>query len=211
MRKKIGQPKTICIVDKQEVKQVIKDIENIQQKGAVALTLQTIYNDFQQFMFSNKIVIGATSFAIGVATKDVVEQLTTLLILPVLKTPLLYIQQLLLQSTIIFNLSEKQWINTISTTLGYASWAVFLWLTVIFSVFFLLEYFLNRTIIGITSQVSTVEEKDFQEAKASAKDTVIPLDTDAVEKTKSKLTEEKVKEYSGFDQLFFGFDKVPSP
>jgi large-conductance mechanosensitive channel len=185
--------------------EVIQEIEKIHQKGTAELTMRSMYNDFQHFMFSNKIGVGATSFAIGVATKDVVEQLMTLIILPVLKTPFLHIQQLLLQSPFIFNLSEKQWINAVSTNLGYASWAVFMWLTVIFSVFFLLEYFLNRTVIGITSQVSTVDEKDFAKAKLGAKETVVPLAHEAVEKTKSKLIEEKVKEYPGFDQSFSGF------
>jgi len=189
----------------QDVKQ---EIENIQQKGSIELTLRNVYNDFQQFMFSNKIMVGATSFAIGVATKDVVEQLTTLLILPVLKTPFLYIQQSFLQSSLILNMSEKQWINTISSTLGNASWAVFLWLTVIFSVFLLLEYFLNRTVIGITSQVSDTDEKHFMKAKMGAKDTVVPLAKEDVEKAKTKLIEEKVKEYPGFDQYSSRFGSL---
>jgi large-conductance mechanosensitive channel len=199
---------TMSIPNKEESQGLKKDIEDIQQKGSAELTLRNIYNDFQQFMFSNKIMIGATSFAIGVATKDVVEQLTTLLILPVLKTPFLYIQKSLLQSSLILNLLEKQWINTVSTTLGYASWAIFLWLSIIVSVFFLLEYFLNRTVIGITSQVTDSQEKDFRKAKVGAKETVIPLAKEDVEQAKSKLIEEKVKDYPGFDQSYLGFGSL---
>lgn len=189
----------------------IQEIKNIQQKGSAELTARTIYSDFQQFMFSNKIMVGATSFAIGVATKDVIEELTTLLILPVIKSPFRYIQKLLAQSPFILNILQKQWINSISTRLGYASWAVFLWLTIIFSVFFVLEYFLNRTLLGITSQVSNSDEKAFIEAKVGASDTVIPIDKVDIEKAKSKLIEEKAKEYQGFDEnslRFGGFDEI---
>lgn len=187
--------------------EVIQDIKNINLKGTVELSKQNIYNDFQEFMFSNKIMIGATSFAIGVATKDVIEQVMRSIILPLFKIPFVYIQKYLLKSSFILKISQRRWIKPLINAVGNVSWAVLLWLTVIFFAFFLLEYILNRKVIGITSKVSIADKKDFVKAKKDAKSIpVVPTAEEDIKKAKIRLIEDRVDEISlnpDFDKYNF--------
>lgn len=187
--------------------EVIQDIKNINLKGTVELSKQNIYNDFQEFMFSNKIMIGAASFAIGVATKDVIEQVMISIILPLFKIPFSYIQKSLLKSSFILKILQKRWIQLFINAIGNVSWAVLLWLTVIFFAFFLLEYILNRKVIGITSKVSIADKKDFVKAKKDAKSVhIVPTDKEDIKNAKLRLIEDRVDEISfnsDFDKYKF--------
>jgi hypothetical protein len=177
---------------------IIQEIETIQNKSAFALTFKKVYNDFQHFMFSNKIIVGATSFAIGVATKDVIEQVMTLLLLPLLKAPLIHLRWYIMKAPFVAHMfNKKMWIAAVLNSVGNVLWSLLLWLTVIIFAFFLLEYFLNRKIVGVISKVATTDEKEFVAAKVAAKEEpMVPILKEDVEKTKTKMIEEKVKEAS---------------
>jgi large-conductance mechanosensitive channel len=130
-------------------------------------TYKKAYHDFQEWAFSNNVVIAASGFAIGVATKEVIEKLLDELIRPMFLVLLNFKVFKMLHQGALKYISETN-LETFLRTLGTVGWSVFEWVVIIVMTFVIMEYFLNRKIIGLKSQVKDEEKKDFVKAKAEA-------------------------------------------
>jgi large-conductance mechanosensitive channel len=153
-------------------------------------TFKKFYRDFQEWAYSNEILVAATGFCIGVATKEVIEKILNDVIKPflVFLVKLTYIQLALDTET--FNNTNAGYIIQ---SIGKFIWDMLQWVLIIVMAFILLEYFLNRKIIGMKSVVKTQDTTDFVKAKAQAKENIVPSKTEikALEKT------EKIEEKAG--------------
>ncbi len=151
-------------------------------------TFKKFYRDFQEWAYSNEILVAATGFCIGVATKEVIEKLLNDIITPII--------MFLVRLTFIqFTLDNETFT---SSNLGYAIsimgkliWDILQWVIIIVMAFILLEYFLNRKIIGMKSVVKTQDTTDFVKAKAQAKESILPTKTEIKELEKTEKIEEK--------------------
>lgn len=154
-------------------------------------TFRKLYRDFQQWAYSNEILVAATGFCIGVATKEVIEKILNDIIKPflVFLVRLTYIQFAL--DTEAFSSSN---VGYIIQTIGKSIWDILQWVIIIIMAFILLEYFLNRTIIGMKSVVKTEDTKDFVKAKAQAKESIVPSKTEIKEMEKTEKIEERAGE-----------------
>jgi large-conductance mechanosensitive channel len=154
-------------------------------------TLKKFYRDFQEWAYSNEILVAATGFCIGVATKEVIEKLLQDIIKPflVFLVKLTYIQLAL--DTEAFNNTNAGYIIQ---TIGKFIWDMMQWVIIIVMAFILLEYFLNRKIIGMKSVVKTQDTTDFVKAKAQAKESIVPSKTEMKELEKTEKIEEKAGE-----------------
>jgi len=151
-------------------------------------TFKKFYRDFQEWAYSNEILVAATGFCIGVATKEVIEKLLNDIITPII----MFIVRL---TFIQFALDSETFT---SSNLGYAIsvigkliWDILQWVIIIVMAFILLEYFLNRKIIGMKSVVKTQDTTDFVKAKAQAKESIVPTKTEIKELEKTEKIEEK--------------------
>lgn len=163
---------------------------DINNNNKIVGTFKKFYRDFQEWAYSNEILVAATGFCIGVATKEVIEKLLNDIIKPflVFLVKLTYIQ-LALDTDTFNNSNAGYFIQSV----GKFIWDMLQWVIIIVMAFILLEYFLNRKIIGMKSVVKTQDTTDFVKAKAQAKESIVPSKTEmkALEKT------EKIEEKAG--------------
>lgn len=154
-------------------------------------TFKKFYRDFQEWAYSNEILVAATGFCIGVATKEVIEKLLNDIIKPffVFLVKLTYIQFAL--DTDSFNSSTTGYVIQ---SVGKFIWDMMQWVIIIVMAFILLEYFLNRKIIGMKSVVKTQDTTDFVKAKAQAKESIVPTKTEIKELEITEKIEEKAGE-----------------
>ena len=69
---------------------------------------------------------------------------------------------------------SKTFLNESLGVIGQLSWDVVVWLSTIVLTFVLLEYVLNRKLIGLKSTIKSDEEIDYIKSKAEAKVSIIP-------------------------------------
>lgn len=142
-----------------------------------------IYHDFQNFMFSNNILVTASGFVIGMATNEYIQKNIKLSI-PLYE----YLGKILIPyENLIFGIETNFTIKTIIKVFGKFIINTITWIFSIMLTFVLLEYFLNNIVIGLKSTVKEDEEKDFIVSKKEAKkEDILP--------TEKKLQDIKIKE-----------------
>lgn len=119
-----------------------------------------IKGEFQEFIFSNNVIYAAASWAVGLATKEFIQQLIEKSLIPVL---------LALGAKIMSN-KRKSWIKQNLSVLSYIGnllWIFIVWILTIFLTFVILEYLFNRQIVGLKSTVKETDKISFAKAKLS--------------------------------------------
>lgn len=132
-------------------------------------TCQKFYHDFQEFVFTNDVVLAAAGFSVGIATKEVIERLLEEIVRPLI---MVMYETHAVHSA--YHILTKVVPVQVLSTLGMVAWSVFEWMTIIILTFLMLEYFLNRNIIGLRSTVKTREQHEFVKSKVEAKASIIP-------------------------------------
>lgn len=130
-------------------------------------------SDFQSFIFSNNIVPTASSLAIGLSTKEVIEKVLNLVVLPLFTYSVRAFELHRIHNYFLKYVSKTA-LNNILTTSGSVAWSIFLWTLTLILTFVILEYVLNRKVIGLKSEVKEADQKNFIKAKLGAEDGIIP-------------------------------------
>jgi hypothetical protein len=150
-------------------------------------TLSSFYTDIQQFAFSNSILVTASGFSVGVATKEVIQNLLILIGLPALKW---------LGAKL--NLSARM---RVPAMLGEIGWQIAVFILTIIFTFILLEYFVNRGLLGMKTVVDAQKFDSYIRSKAEAENTtIIPVTDSAVKQVEvrkeveSQLVDDKKRE-----------------
>ena len=140
-------------------------------------------SDFQQFVFSNDILVVASAYSIGLATHELILHIFTLL-LPI---KLFIISKISMFDTLYLGFVKFPFLYGLITGVFSLLFHFFKWLITIALTFFLVEYLLNNKIAGLKSTVKEEQEKDFIVSKISAKkDNDTPI--------QKKVAEIKIKE-----------------
>lgn len=140
-------------------------------------------SDFQQFVFSNDILVVASAYSIGLATHELILHIFTLL-LPI---KLFIISKISMFDTLYLGFVKFPFLYGLVTGFFSLLFHFFKWLITIALTFFLVEYLLNNKIVGLKSTVKEEQEKDFIVSKISAKkDNDTPI--------QKKVAEIKIKE-----------------
>ena len=126
--------------------------------------IQKLKNDFQVFVYSNNIVIAAASWSVGMATKEFITALLSEIVFPIFvaagRFPVFIMIKKYLEKKI-----KKKILQTFLSKVGAFSWMSFIWLMTILLTFVILEFFLNRKIVGIKSEVKEQDKNTFEKAK----------------------------------------------
>ena len=146
--------------------------------------LQKFYSDFQKFTYKNQIIVSATGYAIGMATKEVIDNFLKVILGP---------------------LSKNIFAAGVPTALKLI-WYIGIWIITIVFTFIILEYFLNRSVIGLKSSLDEEKKKDFLQSKIEAKtESIIPLSKDDLKVVEKEKQEEKIIEHktkkNGLDKI----------
>lgn len=152
-------------------------------------TYKKIFIDFQQFMFSNTVLLAATGFCVGIATKEVIEKLVNLIILPIIHT----IFKLTIQnahSKLLTRITQPI-VLSVLTTISDVIWSLFVWIIIIIMTFILLEYVLNRNVIGMKTIVKEDQKINFVKSKTDVNDNIIPTKEEVKQLEKEQKVEEK--------------------
>tara|TARA_B110001450_G_scaffold256924_1_gene289527 strand:+ start:539 stop:1015 length:477 start_codon:yes stop_codon:yes gene_type:complete len=151
----------------------------------IELFLTKFYKDFQEYTFKNKVLVAASGFAIGIATTDLLKSIVNDIVSPnIIKlfSSLTLISPLAIKYPIIFN-----FIKNISSII----WLFIIWIITIFCSFFVIEYILNRKVIGLSSNVQDDEKKQFIKEKIISKDNnnILPNEKDKINIENDKMLE----------------------
>lgn len=163
--------------------EVTATIDEIARTSPLRLFVKKTYSDFQEFMFKNNVIVAATGWSIGVATKEVIEAFLTQVILPMFTA---MVHLLRVHKALRLPVGSMAIVNLI--------YIVFKWLLIIGCTFFLLEYVLNRRIIGLTSSVSKKDRKDFVESKEATKTPLVPMSKEQATEIKSEMIKKTIEE-----------------
>lgn len=153
-------------------------------------TYKKFFADFQEFMYSNNVLVAATGLCVGMATKEMIESVLNEAVLPIVHT--------IGRVSIIHNayLSALKHVNhkmlsSILSILGSVSWSIFVWVLVVLLTFVMLEYVLNRKFIGLKSTIKDGDKINYIKAKQEAKESIIPTQA-AVQQLEKEEKVEKV-------------------
>ena len=140
-------------------------------------------SDFQQFVFSNDILVVASAYSIGLATHELIIHIFGLLF----PLKLYIISKFVLFDNLYLGLGNFPFLHGILTGVFSLLFHFLKWLITIALTFLLVEYLLNNKIVGLKSTVKEQQEKDFIVSKISAKkDNDTPI--------QKKVAEIKIKE-----------------
>lgn len=123
----------------------------------IKLLYTKIYSDFQQFIYTNNILVTAAGFAIGMATHQLISDN--------IKIITSFISSFYKKLT--FNNKNVLWFFEYSVIMFFIN--IFIWIITIILSFVLLEYLLYNKFFGLKSTVKEEDKKDFIISKSSAK------------------------------------------
>jgi len=158
---------------------VNNDDNNIEKVNSnYDIFLKKFYKDFQEYTYKNQVLIAASGFAIGISTIDFIKSLIHDVFKPVSIAISIYFLK-------ISHLPIKKHPMIYDFFIFFYNFiSIFLiWLSTIFISFFVIEYILNRKIIGL-STIITDEDKinfDKQKEKSLEKNNIIPNEIDRQE------------------------------
>jgi large-conductance mechanosensitive channel len=139
---------------------------------------KNVFYDFQEFMFANNVLVIATGWGIGTATKEIIDRLLTDVLMPLLSAMGKFSLTRHAYNFALKHAAETR-MEPVLIAIGNIAWDFTKWLTVIALTFILLEYVLNRRIIGLSTTVRQEAKAEFAKAKASAAtEKIIPDDKD---------------------------------
>ena len=123
----------------------------------IDIKTSSLRSEFQEFMFSNSIIVSAAGWAVGVATKEFIQSFLEKSLIPLF----LGIGNLFIIA------GAKKWVQQNSVVLTYfwdIIWVFLLWMLTIIFTFIILEYIFNRHIVGMRSQIKDGDKAEFDKS-----------------------------------------------
>ena len=141
------------------------------------LFFDKFYKDFQEYTYKNQVLVAASGFAIGMATTNLLTNIVDKILTPTiikLFTFILKLSPLYTKYPVLYYIVTK---------ISDFIWLFIVWLLTIFVSFFVIEYILNRKIIGLSSSVKADEKKEFIKEKILSKQSnnILPTIKDKVQ------------------------------
>lgn len=151
----------------------------------IELFFNKFYKDFQEYTYTNKVLVAASGFAIGIATTDLLKSIMSDIINPsVIKvfSTLTLLSPLATKYPDLFEFVKN---------IGKIIWLFIIWIITIFVSFFVIEYILNRKIIGLTSNILETDKKQFIKEKNISKESnnILPNEKDKINIENDKILE----------------------
>lgn len=142
------------------------------------LFFKKFYKDFQEYTFKNQVLVAASGFAIGITTTDFIKNIIEDIYKPFIIFASSHIIKLL-------PISTKEYPILFTFIFKFFDFfsILFIWLSTIFISFFVIEYILNRKIIGLSSVILEKEKDEYikQKIESQSKNNIIPNKTDIIE------------------------------
>jgi len=142
------------------------------------LFFKKFYKDFQEYTFKNQVLVAAWGFAIGITTTDFIKNIIEDIYKPFIIFASSHIIKLL-------PISTKEYPILFTFIFKFFDFfsILFIWLSTIFISFFVIEYILNRKIIGLSSVILEKEKDEYikQKMESQSKNNIIPNKTDIIE------------------------------
>ena len=142
------------------------------------LFFKKFYKDFQEYTFKNQVLVAASGFAIGITTTDFIKNIIEDIYKPFIIFASSHIIKLL-------PISTKEYPILFTFIFKFFDFfsILFIWLSTIFISFFVIEYILNRKIIGLSSVILEKEKDEYikQKMESQSKNNIMPNNIDIIE------------------------------
>ena len=155
----------------------------------MSIFFKKFYKDFQEYIYINEVLVAASGYAIGITTYDLLKSLIDEIFEPLI---MFLIKNILLISPVY----DKY--KYIFDNIGHFFWLILVWIITIFLSFFVIEYLLNRKIIGLSSILNNKDKSEFikQKIVTQEKANILPNDIDKKEiENEEKMLKEKITNY----------------
>jgi len=137
------------------------------------------YRDLREFMFANSVLSAAAGFSIGSATNKLIQDLMDMVLFPIMKAV-----GGVLMSSIPANFVER------AGALFDVGRSTIMFASIVLLTFVLLEYLINKEILGLRTRVRTGNASDFAMAKVAAQmRTIIPTKESVEEANRDDLAD----------------------
>lgn len=147
--------------------------------------IQRFHHDLQSFIYHNRLLSTSSGFVFGMISKDYIDKLLNQIVFPLVFGVFSF-------SKISQNI-EKNY-PTFFLFLKFIGFSL-IWIMSIFVSFFMLEYILNRKILGLSATVIDEADKDkYLKMKVKAKTSGIIPDEEEIKKidNENKIIDEKI-------------------
>ena len=142
------------------------------------LFIKKFYKDFQEYTFKNQVLVAASGFAIGITTSDFIKNIID----DIYKPFIIFISSYILK---LLPITKKDYPILFTFIFKFFDLLsiIFIWLSTIFIAFFVIEYILNRKIIGLSSVMLDKEKDEYlkQKNESKSKNNIIPNNIDIIE------------------------------
>lgn len=125
--------------------------------------LLKLRDDFQQYMYSNAVLRSAAGFCIGMATKEGVDR-----IIQATVQPSIIAVSSALSAFVMKHLGHGPIMKRVLHAVGTIAITFIDWVLVIVVAFVAIEYFLNRSVVGMSSVVADHKRANFEESRRQA-------------------------------------------
>lgn len=122
------------------------------------------YTDVQHFVFANSVLSAAAGFSIGAALKSLIEDLMDKFVLPILVFIVKSIKRRLTNEN-----GHLYWFLVRLQPLFDIGWSVIMFVSIVILTFVVLEYVINKEILGMRTRVRLADKDDFSASRVMAK------------------------------------------
>lgn len=153
--------------------------ETMDKLGGVRPTLNDLtskfYTDFRQFIFANNVVAAAAGFSIGTAIKQLIQEIMDKIVLPVLVATGTWIRDHTVRRIMSSGVDERSRLRFLFTVIAYLRvlfdivWSVVVFVAIVLLTFVVLEYIINKRILGLRTRVRTEDRDAYAAARAKAR------------------------------------------
>jgi large-conductance mechanosensitive channel len=116
--------------------------------------------DFQEFIFSNNLVVAGAGWVFGLATKEFIQGIVEQVLSPLF----MFVSNMFMLSHFKRYIARN---NRIFTFFGNITWIFLIWISTLGLAYFILEIIFNRFIVGLKSTVKESDKVSFAKSKLS--------------------------------------------
>lgn len=154
--------------------------------------IQKFYSDFQNFVFTNKLLSASSGYVFGMVSKDYIDSFLRDILFPIIAS---WVSFDILRDKI----QDKYPLFFI--LLNFL-WITVLWISTIFISFFLMEYILYRKVLGLSGTLIKEEDKkNYINMRVKAQTSGIVGDEKEIKEIESENESIKEKVKEGFFDL----------
>lgn len=147
--------------------------EEEEHRASLSDMTSKFYRDLRQFMFANSVLSAAAGFSIGSAVKQLIEDLMDKIVLPLIRLTLQLVKERAYKY-VYRSGHASEFFDRIHVVFDIG-WSVLMFASIVILTFVVLEYLINKEVLGMRTRVRSGDQDDFAAARVKARvESILP-------------------------------------